>query len=328
LTFKYTYVTIFATMKKWVAFPFIMLLLGINVQAQDIQTEDTTPKIWSKNGTTSLLFSQASFTNWNGGGENSLTIVGTFRYNILRKQGNKQWSTYFDTALGTQHIESITGFRKTEDRFEFNTKYGIEASENLYISVLGTMKSQYLPGYKYSDDEETLVSNLFAPGYIYIAFGFDYKPYKNFSLFVAPISTRYTLVLDQQLADQGEFGVRPAVIDPITGEILIHGSRTFSQVGLGLTCTYNGTIANNVNLYTNLDLFTPFKLLNEVVVGWDVRLDFRINKYLTTAISTGLIYDPNVISTNQKIINGEEVDVSKARVQFKEFVSMGIKYEF
>src|SRR3546814_4615805 len=85
-------------------------------------------------------------------------------------------------------------------------------------------------GYNYSkDNDRTKVSNFLAPAYVTTSLGLDYKPSKAFSLLLSPLAGKITLVLDQELADQGRFGVEKAVLDT-AGNIIKHGRNSRSQL--------------------------------------------------------------------------------------------------
>ena len=64
------------------------------------------------------------------------------------------------------------------------------------------------PGYNYPDDT-TKISDLFAPAYLLLALGLDYKPNPYFSAFISPLTAKFTFVTDRQLSDLGAFGVKP-----------------------------------------------------------------------------------------------------------------------
>jgi hypothetical protein len=63
-------------------------------------------------------------------------------------------------------------------------------------------------GYNYPDDS-TKISDFFAPAYLVLALGLDYKPDAYFSVFLAPVTEKFTFVTDQVLSDAGAFGVTP-----------------------------------------------------------------------------------------------------------------------
>jgi len=53
------------------------------------------------------------------------------------------------------------------------------------------------PGYKYDDaaSTKTKISDLFAPAYLLLALGLDYKPSDHFSAFIAPLTGKLPLLM-------------------------------------------------------------------------------------------------------------------------------------
>lgn len=300
----------------------IVLLFCLKAFSQDA---DSVRK-WTLGGSNTFQFSQASFSNWAAGGQNSLTFITAFKAFAKRNTPKNDWETIFDAAFGTQRLED-NDYRKTEDRFELNTKYGIKASDKLNATFLMSLRSQFLVGYKYATDgSSTKVSNFLAPGYLTASFGLDYKPYTGLSLYISPFGSRTTLVLDQDLADLGAYGVKPA--DTAGGQIIKHGSNVFQQVGLNASFRYDGKLFENVKLTTKLDLFSTYEDLNAMDVYWEALFDCKINRFLTANLSTGLIYDQKVMIKKPEYVNGVLTDVSRPRVQFKEIISLGVKFSY
>ena len=70
-------------MKK-ITLVFFIVLATFTIKAQDADTS------WKVNSDISLMMSQASFTNWSAGGENSLTFNGYFNFSILECTGGTE----------------------------------------------------------------------------------------------------------------------------------------------------------------------------------------------------------------------------------------------
>ena len=87
-----------------------------------------------------------------------------------------------------------------------NSKVGQKASEKWYYSGLVNFRTQF--NYGYSKVGDTVqISNFMAPGYSIVALGMDYKPSEHFTFFVAPLTSKMTLVTDDYLSGIGAFGV-------------------------------------------------------------------------------------------------------------------------
>src|SRR3546814_17106680 len=108
-------------------------------------------------------------------------------------------------------------------------------------------------GYNYSkDNDRTKVSNFLAPAYVTTSLGLDYKPSKAFSLLLSPLAGKITLVMDQELADQGRFGVEKAVLDT-AGNIIKHGRNSRSKLGMGLNARLSKGLGKNIRSEESLD---------------------------------------------------------------------------
>ena len=85
-----------------------------------------------------------------------------------------------------------------------------------------------------------------------------------------------TFVLDNRLSAAGAFGVKP-------------GKKTLAEVGALAVANYKRKLAENINLVTKLTLFTPYnENFGNIDVNWDMMIAFKINKFLTTTLTTNL----------------------------------------
>jgi hypothetical protein len=260
-----------------------------------------------------LNLGQTSLTNWSAGGENSFTINSLFNYFAKYKRGNFTWDNTFDLGYGILAQGSDT--RKTDDKIDFSTKVGRRASKNWYYSGLFNFRSQFSEGYDYPNDS-VKISDLFAPAYMVTAIGMDYKPNNSFTAFLAPVTSKITLVADQDLADAGSFGVDPAEI--VNGVKMKDGKNFRHEFGGYIQIGYQKEIMTNVNLSSRIDFFSNY-LHNpgNIDINWQLLLAMKINKYISASLSTQLIYDDDV-----------EIDGKGPKTQFKEILGIGFAYKF
>jgi len=184
---------------------------------------------WKQGGVVVLNISQASLTNWSAGGQNSFSINGLFSLFANYHKNKDVWDNSLDVGYGVLKQGQHSDYMKTDDRFDFLSKYGREAYKNFYYSALINFKTQMTEGLDYKTDTSK-ISNFLAPAYILGAFGMDYKPNSNFSAFIAPLTGKITIVNDQQLADAGAFGVTPATYDNLSRKIT-SGKKSKSEFG-------------------------------------------------------------------------------------------------
>jgi len=166
-----------------------------------------TAKYWKVSGKTSLNFSQVSLTNWSEGGDGS--VSGAFLFGItankLKERHSWDYNFTFEYGMTKNNSESL---RKSVDQIYLSSKYGCEIGKPWYLAALFVFKSQSAKGFNYPNTDE-YISRFFAPAYMNLALGFDFKPNADFSLILSPVSTKFTLVLDDFLASTGSFGVEP-----------------------------------------------------------------------------------------------------------------------
>lgn len=277
---------------------------------------------WTKGGVFTFNLAQTSLTNWAPGGQNSVALNGLFSFFANYKKGKSVWDNSLDLGYGLLKQGKNESFRKTDDKIELNSKYGREAFKNFYYSALLNFRTQMTPGYNYPNDS-TKISDLFAPAYLVLALGLDYKPNDHFSAFLAPVTEKFTFVNDAKLSDEGAFGVTP-------------GKRVLSEFGGYFRAVYTKSdfkdeFMKNVSFTTKLDLFSNYlKNPQNIVVNWEVLLALKVNKFLAATLNTQLVYDdkirvPSDRNGDGKIDTGEGI---KSLVQFKEILGVGLSYKF
>lgn len=306
-------------MKKIIVLIWLILLIW-NVSAQDsirkiaLKTKnnsvtgvtDTTP--WNLIGFGSLNFNQASFNNWASGGQNSIGLSTFLSFQANYQKKKQSWKNNLDMGYGFQ-IQG-TGkkalFSKTDDRIELTSVYGYKLAKTVDFSVLLNFRTQFSNGYNYPDDSNA-ISKFMAPGYLLAGLGINFIPTTYFSAYVSPASGRFTFVLDDTLSAKGAFGVEK-------------GKKWRGEFGPYIRMLFNKDIVKNVNLNTNIDLFTDyFHDFGNIDVNWSLMLTMKVNKWLAASLTTQLIYDNDIIIKNE--------DSEGPRTQFKELFGIGLSYK-
>lgn len=298
----------------------VVSLVTTSIYAQDEAAADTTEG-WTVTGGISFNISQSSFSNWAAGGQNALSgniILGGV---ATLKKGKNLWTTTLLTTYGT--IRKNNDFSKTDDKLEINSKYGYQAFKNpkWYLSTIMNFKTQYTIGY--ADEGDTLkVSNFMSPGYLNLGLGLDWNPTDYFSLNIAPANAKMIFVTDQELANKGDYGVDPAVLDT-AGNVITPGKNMNFKFGIYVRAQFNKEIFKNVSLFTTLDLFSNYlKNPENIDVNWEVLLTFKINEWLAASINTTLIYDADIVF--ERVNDAGEVERFGPRTQFKEVFNLGV----
>ena len=275
-------------------------------------TPDST-KSWLVQGNGSLQFSQASFSNWSAGGQNSLGLVAWINFKANYHHGKHIWSNNIDLGYGFNYLGkgSDAKFNKTNDKIEITSAYGYELHPNKkwYLTVLVNFRSQFDNGYNYPDDK-TVISKFMAPGYLVAGIGITYAPVKWFYIYISPSSGRFTFVTDKKLSDSGAFGVEK-------------GKTMHGEFGPYLRADLNKDLAKNINITSTLELFTDYlHKPGNIDVNWSLLLSMKVNKWLAASIQTQLLYDDDItIKTDPNKPGGP-------RTQFKELLVLGLTYKF
>ena len=304
---------------------FLLIVLSSNAQTiipatppaqvqTNVQNPDTV-KHFKYGGFSVLTFNQVNLSNWAAGGENALSTTGIINLFLNYKKGKVIWDNTLDLGYGLMKNGSKE-FRKNEDKMTLNSKLGYQAFGKIFYSALINFRSQFDKGYTYPNDTTQIeVSQFMSPGYLSISLGMDYKPVDYFSLYVSPAAGKITIVSRQRLADAGAFGVDPEVIE--NGEVIKSGSKLRTEFGASLSTRIQKDIVKNVNLASKLVLFNNYTDKDKanrknVDVLWEVMVNIKSGKFLTTSIMTNLIYDQNI----------------KSKTQFKEVFGIGLSYKF
>jgi hypothetical protein len=277
---------------------------------------------WKKGGVFTATVAQTSLTNWVAGGQNSLSVNGLFSGFANYKKGKSVWDNSLDIGYGLIKQGKNEKFRKTDDKIDILSKYGREAFKNFYYSALMNFKTQMTPGYNYPDDS-TKISNLFAPAYLTLALGLDYKPNPYFSAFFAPVTGKFTFVTDKLLSDEGAFGVKPG--ETSRGEFGGYIRAIYSRND------FKSEFLKNVSFTTKIDLFSNyFENPQNIDVSWETLIAMKVNKYLSFNFNTHLIYDDNTSVPFDKNNDGniETGESIRSLVQFKEIFGVGLSYKF
>lgn len=283
---------------------------------------------WKKGGLININLSQASFSDWAGGGQNSININGILNLYANLVRGKARWDNMLSLGYGLFKQGEKGKFIKSDDIVEFNSKFGYKASKNWFYAGLLNFRSQMTPGYNYPNDS-VKISNFLAPAYVIGALGMDYKPNDNFTAFISPITSKNTIVNDMTLADAGAFGVEKATYDT-SGKVIKHGQKFRTEFGGYVRIMYKTTFFKDksVSLLTRLDLFSNY--LNNpqnIDVNWETIIGLKVNKFITASISTTIAYDDDIKVPVDG--NGDGFKESTGpRVQLKEILAIGFSYKF
>lgn len=299
----------------------VLIIFPLTVNAQGAQ-EDTT--YWKRGFKGNLTFQQANLTNWASGGENSISLSSYINLFANYQKGRIKWENNLEMGYGFID-QKDRGFQKTDDKLNFATKFGYRLKEEgkLKWTSLISFRTQFDKGFDFPDDS-TVISDFMAPAYFVLSTGLEYAPQEWLSFIYSPVTGKMTIVNNQNLANQGAFGVEPAVVDSL-GNIIEEGQTTRGEFGTLLRATINREIFENVNMESKIELFTNYvKNFGEIDVNFENVLLMKVNEWLSANLIIHLIYDKDV-EFPVKDANGDVIGVED-RVQFKEIFGIGLSY--
>ncbi|WP_298878901.1 DUF3078 domain-containing protein [uncultured Polaribacter sp.] len=262
---------------------------------QEKKKKDSIP-VWKIHGRFAFIFNQSSFSNWSSGGEN--TVAGNFNvnYDFNYKKDNVNWDSRIITGYGISHL-SEKGFRKTDDRFEFNSLLGIKTTTYWFFSFIGNFKTQYTKGYDYKKEPKTLVSEFLSPAYLTFGPGMLWKKSDNLNLNIAPATARFTFVND---FFSGKFGVD-------------EGKNSAFSLGFNLSGYYKFSLMENIEMENVLTMYTDYLAnVGNIDIDYQTNIRFKVNKHIKMQMTFHSIMDDNASS----------------RVQFRQLFGLGVNYSF
>ena len=273
---------------------------------------DTIPKLWRKGLNINVNINQGSLSNWAAGGDNfSFSLGSTVFGYAFYKKGKHSWDNVADLAYGYLNTTSLGG-RKSDDRIDLTSKYGYDIGNKWYLSGLVNLRTQFTDGFLYpADTTPQLASRFFAPAYVLVSPGFDYKPDNSFSLFLSPVTSRFVLVMDDFLSKQGAYGVDT-------------GGHFKYELGAYLSANYIKTFAKNMTYKGRLDLFSDYRHNpGNIDVFFTNALELKVNKWISALLTVDMIYDDDV-----KVFENKKTGEMGPRLQIKQVIGVGFTAKF
>ena len=277
------------------------------------QADSASTGTWKTAGLFSLTANQVSLTNWQAGGENSVSANGLFKYSFNYTKGKFSWENEIELGYGVTK-QGDNDYEKTDDRISYSIKAGHQMNDNWTFNGFGSFRTQFTNGFS-SEDKSTVISKFMAPAYIEVGTGFLYTPLKWFSANLSPIAGKITIVNDDTLSAQGAFGVDA-------------GEKVRFELGAIAEINIKKELMENVTLESKAKFFSSYSNNPQNIdVNWDLLLVMKVNKWLSANLTTNLIYDDDINIVVKKDDQGNVVEQGP-RVQFKEVFGAGLTLTF
>ncbi len=280
----------------------ILLIFSISAMAQ----EPSDTSYWKTGGMGTLTFSQVSFYQWASGGENSYSGNAFLNLFANYKKANVSWDNSLGLGYGLIKQGNLT--KKSDDRIDLSSQFGMKASKNWNYSAMLGFKTQFDKGYNYPD-VSAKISDFFSPAYLTISVGMDYKPNERFNIFLSPVTGKMTFVMDDTLNSVGAFGVDP-------------GKNFRAEFGGFAKLYYRQPVMKNVETQIKLDLFSNYlKNPGNIDINAEFLVVMKINEFLAATFNVLMIYDDDITLLRSDDSRGPGV-------QLKEVFGVGLSYKF
>ncbi len=290
----------------------------------ELENEDETPvkaaKLVIKNPQIGpwqyKLNSQAQFSesvisaNWYQGGNSNLAVLGILSGQLIYDDKKSiQWDNFAEWRMGFNSVsgDTIHWLSTNDDIFRINSKLGIKAGGNFFYSGSVDFSTQFFNSFK-GINSYTLKAAFLAPVRLNVGVGLDYKYEKILSVMVSPFTYKYIFVNPV---------VEPVTNNPIDPNLfgIKTGQNVLSEIGSSFKVTYSNQITKEIQLDSRFSFYTNYQ---KVEIDWEIVANMAINRFLSTRISLNPRYDNTII----------EKDGSPARLQFKQFLSVGFSHKF
>ena len=280
---------------------------------------------WKVSGILTFNASATSLVNWAAGGNNNINMVAAANVSFLYKNGPFAWDSNIDTDFGESFVDNnLHKWQKTNDKLNISTKFGWEMAKSWYLTALGSFKTQYAPGYDYSQEILTPISKIMTPSYTDISLGIDWKPSSIFSIYVSPIAGRITTATTDEL--RAKYFGADYVEKYLNPETRFCTRNYQAEFGASLKAGVNYAAIDNLKIISTVTVFTPYSAKPHVDLDWDFSISYQFIKVLNVSLGTQLKYYDRVLF--DKLDDAGNIIGQGPRVQFKTILGVGIGYSF
>jgi len=310
----------------------LLFFTAVIITAAAIAQDADTLKPWKIYGLGSLSISQASFSNWSAGGENSFSGTALLKLYTDYTHNKSTWNTVLNMKYGMIKTGDDDLY-KNEDLIELISQYNYELSKVWRASAQLNFTTQFAEGYENADVDH-YISKFMAPGYLTITPGVTYQPVDYFSILISPITPKAIFVLDQDLADIGAFGVDKA--DTLADGSIDKGTGQTSKLKFGAFVEFylKKELKTDLAIESRLNAFYNYLDNNNfpdgavpLDVNWQTFLNYTLNKWFSVSFFIHLAYQPGdvlVVTDDTGMVTVSPND----KLQVKQTLGIGLTYNF
>ena len=268
------------------------------------------------NGNNGLSFSQVSYSDsWESGGVPNLTLRATSNLSFTYKRCLWYFQSVFDGAYAMTW-DNVNYLQKKEDRFQFTNTLGLRTAEKskFYYTALVDLKSQFTPGYR-SPADRTMISRLFSPAYLTTSLGMSFKDCDVWNITVAPVSGRFTFVLDTAISRMN-----------IYTEVK-QGETVAVNMGFYAGIIFKKAFLKIMYFNTKMELFSNYTDHPENIdIDWENKLGIKITSFLAAELYCRMVYKDK--SRYNVTLPDGTTEMRGPRLQIHESFNIGLTYNF
>jgi hypothetical protein len=269
---------------------------------------------WNIGGNGSFGATQTYLNNWKAGGNSAFSLLTVLKGYANYSNDKIKWENSGEFRNGwVRQGGSVNQTQKNDDKIELISNFGVSAFKQWYYSAGVDFTTQFFKGYNYPDKTKP-ISAYMSPAKTLFKVGLDYKPNKNFSLFLSPLTAKNVFVRDTAMVDQTRFGIDAK-------------KRSFWEPGLNADLSYRFTLTPLVTVETKYKMFVnyldPFRKID---LDWENNMIARITDRINMTFMVHWLYDSNVtFPTGKYQADGSEI--YKPKLQTRELMTIGFSYK-
>ncbi|HLN72848.1 MAG: DUF3078 domain-containing protein [Methylococcaceae bacterium] len=294
-----------------------------NFEFQKFKPDDKLNKIqkkfeiispWEYGGNGNFGLTQTYLNNWKRGGESAFSFLIVLKGYANYADKKIRWENSGELRNGwIRQGGDIDQTQKNDDKLELISRLGINAFDHWFYSTEIDFETQFFNGYNYPDKSK-IISSYLSPAKTLIKVGLDYKPNKNFSLFLSPFTSKTVYVRDTAHVDQTRYGIEA-------------DQKSLWEPGMNADLRYKIDFTPQISYETKYKMFinyqNPFKKLD---INWENSVVAQLTNRISMNVMLYMLYDDNVTFPTGKLdVDGKEI--YKPKLQTKELMTIGFSYK-
>lgn len=283
----------------------LLFIAPFTIFAQNEKTSDSVQNGWKKAGTISLLFNQAAFNEeWTGGGTTNYSANVKFTYDLNYRKDKISWDNRILADYGITKNRDDRYSRKTNDRLEYNSVFGVEIKDtSWFYSFFTNFKTQFTKGYEFDKDLEssdpgyrTETTHFLSPAYLQFGPGMLWKKSDNLYVNISPATAKFIFV-DKMFTRVDES--IPGAIDAYNEDKYfgVDANKTSRfEFGASVSAYAKFAIMSNVTAENILNLYSNYSEdPQNIDIDYTLNVIMKINDFLTSNVTFQAIYDDNAV---------------------------------